>query len=639
MMPLRQKTRSALRRALQTCFFNATESILRSSGRRGHLKTRFEASWKWSLSICALLSQGLDEDSTADEILRLCVDLGIHSDKNNHRHNAMFRSPGIKSMPKTALLSGLECLNEKSILSQIEKSERIGIERVWKLICPEDIGSCFEIIKECQPCEESGKLFLKFSSERRKVGIHHTPYDVTAHMFDMAWAKTDYPDDEIRSDLVVADLAVGAGAFLIQAARILAMMKKSSVEHILQNFIIGFDIDSEVLDVCSLCFHLETKCRLESSRYNLFKIDSVMRPDSLELIEERVKDVMPESKGKPTIVIGNPPYVQTNLKDTKHLAFKSRNSGNLSAMFIEQAILATEVGKVVCQIVPLSVIQSTRMQPIRDVLRDRCSEIDVEAYGCVPGYMFDQGKKGANTSNAITQRVAIITAKRGSKTPILESTRFIRWSSKERNQLFDGLQKQQIPDELARGQSFPMIGDKESLDVLSRLLKTNRALLDLDGDDENLNLYIPKAVRYFATASRNDMSRSQIRLTFSDQNSRNLAQILLNSDYFYWYWRLYGNGFQISQRELDNLPIPSVEMQRKFQGEIDELAEKLHDNRHKLAVEKSNKGMIKNIKYDKDPILMADLDSLVHKLFELTKKYPFRAAKEKSLVDYQKHFR
>ena len=82
----------------------------------------------------------------------------------------------------------------------------------------------------------------------------------------------------------------------------------------------------------------------------------------------------------------------------------------------------------------------------------------------------------------------------------------------------------------------------------------------------------------------------------------------------------------------------AIEADGDNKDEIDELAEKLHDNRHKLAVQKSNKGMIKNIKYDKDPILMADLDSLVHKLFELTKKYPFRAAKEKSLVDYQKHF-
>ena len=75
----------------------------------------------------------------------------------------------------------------------------------------EDIGSCFESIRECQPYNEEGKIALKFSPLRRKIGIHHTPYDVTAHMFDIRREKTDFSDDKIRPDLVVTDLAVGAG--------------------------------------------------------------------------------------------------------------------------------------------------------------------------------------------------------------------------------------------------------------------------------------------------------------------------------------------------------------------------------------------------------------------------------------------
>ena len=38
-------------------------------------------------------------------------------------------------MPDTALLSGLDCLSKNSILSEIEKAERVGIENVWEFIC------------------------------------------------------------------------------------------------------------------------------------------------------------------------------------------------------------------------------------------------------------------------------------------------------------------------------------------------------------------------------------------------------------------------------------------------------------------------------------------------------------------------
>ena len=101
---------------------------------------------------------------------------------------------------------------------------------------------------------------------------------------------------------------------------------------------------------------------------------------------------------------------------------------------------------VICQIVPQSIVQSDKMQSIRDILIARCSEIDIETFGCVPGYMFDQGKIGSNSNKAITQRVAIVTAVTGDvKSPIVKTTRFIRWGSKERNSLFEDIKKQEIP--------------------------------------------------------------------------------------------------------------------------------------------------------------------------------------------------
>jgi len=539
-------------------------------------------------------------------------------------------------MTDKALILGLNEISNQSLLANIEKRLHEGIEKPWDYVLPEDIGSCFEMVKELEAIEGDDGIELVYADGRRKAGVHHTPFDVTRHMANLSLGKLKISDDSIPDDLVICDLAVGAGAFLLQFARIISNISRLDVGLILEKHVIGFDIDSSVLEICSLCFHLERGCPNTASTYQLHQIDSIGQMNSREKIKFRIAEMMPPSKGNPTITTGNPPYVRVKSAEYEHLGFQSNKCGNLSAYFVEQAIEITEIGKVVCQIVPQSIIQSEGMKSIRRILQTRCSNIDIEAYGCVPGYMFDQGKIGSNSNTAITQRVAIITAITGeSQHPILTSTRFIRWGSKERDVLFENIENTRIPKELCLDYDIPMIGDEHSKKVLLKTQQSNRCLPNLLGSNERLKLFVPKAVRYFCTASRNDLHRSQIELIFCDVSSRNMAQILVNSSYFYWHWRIFGNGFQISNRDLHHLPIPSREKQEQYRKEIDTMADRLHRNRIRLAVHKQNKGNIANIKYDNAPQLMHDLDKLVGILFELEGSYPFHAAKENSLKGYE----
>lgn len=639
-MGIGQLQRSALRRALQSCFFESILAILESASRRGKLATRYEASWKWALTICSLLQQGVSENSKIELIKMETVRLGIHPNNvSSHSHQLLFNTPGINSMPNSAVAEGIKKLSNQSLLEKMDKKHRKEIEKPWNYILPEDIGSCFEIIREIKAVEGKNSIELVYADGRRKSGVHFTPFDVTRHMVDLSLEKIEISDDSIPEDLVICDLAVGAGAFLLQYARIISNMTGISVGLILEKHVIGFDIDPNVLQISSLCFHLERGCPNVETAYQLHKIDSIGQLNSREKIKTRIAEMMPSSKGNPTITTGNPPYVRVKSKEYSHLGFQSNKCGNLSAYFVEQAIEITEIGKVICQIVPQSIIQSKGMNSIRKILHTRCSSIDIEAYGCVPGYMFDQGKIGSNSSTSITQRVAIITAVTGeAKTPVLTSTRFIRWGSKERDILFDDLQKTQIPNQLSTDYDFPMIGEENAKKVLLKTKASNRTLSNILCSNNRLKVFVPKAVRYFCTAARNDLHRSQHELNFLDITSRNMAQILINSSFFYWHWRIYGNGFQVSKRDLQRLPIPSVETQEKYQKEINSMANRLHRKRKSLAVKKSNKGMIENIKYDNDPKLMNDLDGLIITLFELQSSYPFHASKENSLKGHQSHF-
>ena len=155
-------------------------------------------------------------------------------------------------------------------------------------------------------------------------------------MADLSLEKIEMRDDSIPEDLVVCDLAVGAGAFLLQFARIISNISGINVGLILQKHVIGFDIDSNVLQICSLCFHLERGCPNIESSYHLHQIDSIGQLNSREKIKLSVAEMMPSSKGNPTITTGNPPFVRVKSRYA-HLGFQSNKCGNLGAYFIEQA--------------------------------------------------------------------------------------------------------------------------------------------------------------------------------------------------------------------------------------------------------------------------------------------------------------
>ena len=194
-MEIGQLRRSALRRALQTCFFEGILAILENAPKRGKLETRYTASWKWVLTLCALLQQGVSEKSDLVEMRKMAKDLGVHPNNViSHQHQNLFTSAGINSMTDSALIQGLERISNQSLLGNMEKNLREGIERPWEHILPEGIGSCFEMVKELEAVQVDDGIELVYADGRRKGGVHHTPFDVTQHMANLSLEKLEISD-------------------------------------------------------------------------------------------------------------------------------------------------------------------------------------------------------------------------------------------------------------------------------------------------------------------------------------------------------------------------------------------------------------------------------------------------------------
>ena len=631
-----QLRKSSLRRSLQACFLSGVLNILNNSPRRNKIETRFSAAWRWMLAISAFRRQ--KSEDLLDPILarRFVEDSGIIASEGAKPigHQRLFQRPGMKSIPDAALSLGLEAISPQSILSNMEKKHRNGLENPWNHILPEDIGSCYELIREVEPVLKGGTISLNQVKGRRNSGIHHTPHDVTDFMGREAIRLFEGEKPTDIDELVICDLAVGAGAFILQTSRIVSERSGLEIADFLRENAIGFDIDQQVLWVAGLCFHLQAGCPQKVTEYNLHCLDSLGKRATGRIVE-KISRLSKSDGRRADITIGNPPYVRAITHEWQGSGFKSEKSRNLSSYFIEQACRVTKRSGVISQIVPLSLAQGNTAESTRRMLESTCSNIEIRAFDCVPGYMFDQGKIGSNSNSAITQRVAIFNCKIGNTdAPKIITSRLTRWGSQERDILFDNIPTTVLLPTLTIERGYPLLGDKWTKNILMQALSTNRKIGDTVVDSGRYRLFVPSAIRYFTTASREDLNRNQLEITFDSIEDRNLAQVIIVSSYFYWYWRIYGNGFQISLENLVSAPMPTAEAASSRRPDITRMADRMHGLRKKLSVSKSNKGEIANIKYDLDTKLMNDLDGLVNNLFSFPTDANLHSAKSNSLASF-----
>ena len=194
-------------------------------------------------------------------------------------------------------------------------------------------------------------------------------------------------------------------------------------------------------------------------------------------------------------------------------------------------------GSLISQVVPLSLIHSKRMNSLRNYLINGSQSIRIQSYDCVPGYMFDQGKIGSNSNKSITQRIAIIQLTTGDNLRTFVTSKYMRWRGDERNKLFSSVPSIRLNKKLYANGLWPSIGTKEEKEILNQVYSSRRNFSNIIESKSRYKLFIPNSTRYFISAVCEDLARGQQIINFVDQKSIDLAQIIINSNFFYWYWR------------------------------------------------------------------------------------------------------
>ena len=244
----------------------------------------------------------------------------------------------------------------------------------------------------------------------------------------------------------------------------------------------------------------------------------------------------------------NPPYVVVEADKR----FKTSESRDLYAYFLERVMQST---KGFISITPQTFTNGQKFGTLRKMLLENFKNVSVYCFDNVPDNIFRGIKFGSsNTNKANSTRAGIIVAKKEG-VGIFKITPLLRWRVKERQTLLDSVDNFLVETK-PKNDVFPKL--QKDLAPLYLFAKSQQKMLAhlLSSRPTQFKLTVPSTPRYFISALKRSVNRSSFRtLYFYNETERDIAYLLLNSSYMYWWWRVNDGGMTISEKTLLTLPI------------------------------------------------------------------------------------
>jgi hypothetical protein len=321
------------------------------------------------------------------------------------------------------------------------------------------------------------------------------------------------------------------------------------------------------------------------------------------------------------IIIGNPPYVDYSKvqHDYSIQEYETIGCRNLYAYVTERSCkLLGNAGKLGL-IVMLNLTFSDDFSSLRRFLHDRVSKIWLSSYDNIPDGLFAGSAKteSANTNKVVSQRVCIVICSIGStKNSLLFSTNFLRWNRDFRPYIFMAMSFGHYF--LPQTSSWLALGSWMATKVFERISTQKVSMQTLLSKYGTEFLQLGATPRYFISAVPEELNRSGlVELRFRDRSARQIAEVVLNSNLFYWYWRISGDGFHLTHTIINNFPLPQFLLSDARLSA--NLTAQLAGVRESCRTSKLNKGQIAhNVNYNQAPSVVIELDRVLARHYGLT---------------------
>lgn len=375
--------------------------------------------------------------------------------------------------------------------------------------------------------------------KRKQEGQYFTPDDVAQVMAKKA---ATFPKNKVW-----IDPCSGVGNLSYWLVK-----HQDDPEDFIKNNLILIDRDKLALFIARfiLATHFQKK---EKKLYNKIKMNFVVADFLLS-------DNLP----KHDYAILNPPYVVVE-PDNR---FETGEARDLYAYFLEKVIKTSE-GFV--SITPQTFTNGQKFNSLRRLLVSSFNAICVYCFDNVPDNIFRGIKFGSkNTNTANSTRACIIVARQNGAKQTFRITPLLRWRVKDRQKLLDSVDN--FLTEVTPGVDiFPKL-QKDLLPLYEMIKSQHKMLAHLVSRRQTqYKLTVPSTPRYFISALKRSVERSSFKtLYFYSEKERNLAYLLLNSSYMYWWWRVNDGGMTISEKTLLTLPvIENITIDNKLLSKIE----------------------------------------------------------------------
>lgn len=457
-----------------------------------------------------------------------------------------------------------------------------------------------------------GSVFEKFINQREN-GAYYTPKDAINYInretlfsflinnMKIFENSTVYPEHKFYEflneannheiniimnklkNIKIADISVGAGGFLVELLDLIIEIysnlykkinKKLDLKILLQNFIsnclFGIDIMSDAVYMSKIRLILKLIQISFENNINFESLPKINIVHKNTLLVEKEDYIFENFNCNFDVIIGNPPYIEySKVKQYTLLGYQTMKTGNIYAYMVEKSLEFLNHKGVLGLIVPISIISTTRMNPLRNYLFNNCDQISFASFADRPGTLF----------NGVHQKLTILIGNKNYNSPTSQifTTNYLHWYKTDRNKLFQNIEF--INNDIPINNCITKVGDDLSKKIILKLLNNKYNLTDLINNDGHYNLYLSMRLTFWVKCFRYPKQSSEYkRINFNSKKERDLFYLILNSDIFFFFWEVVSDGWHITNKELKNLKIDLNAIDSLSSITLEKLSKKLESH-------------------------------------------------------------
>lgn len=440
---------------------------------------------------------------------------------------------------------------------------------------------------------------------------------------------SNYSDDELNylnnviNNLKIIDPTCGSGAFVITAFDFIYLLKDKI------NYKIKMNNENEINNILNILHGLDNSyeaiCLLKM-RLILKVISKGLMPQKFESIFKRnfvladaftgrdyiIKDSFPKSYDwrkfghKFDCIIGNPPYVES--KGMNLNEFKTLKCGNLYAYTIERAYNILNENGILSFIVPLPLVSTPRMEPIRNYMYENSSKLFVSSYADRPGCIF----KGVH------QRLTIFFANKSSDECELYTSSYKYWYNNERNDLFKNIIYIHNEDKIR----VPKIGNNIEKNILKKVNNSTSILYDVYSNKNSDNkIYLSTRLGLWSKSFINKPNTNELKeINCNDLNQRQIINAFFNSSTFYFLWILLSDCWHITSNDIFNIKFDYSLLSDSDKLKLSNLSVKLEKDLERNKKYIGSKQVEYEYKHKFSKKIIDEIDKIIGKVYNLTEE-------------------